>query len=274
MNSLINKKWTSKHWLYQTRRLFCDSFVLSVKADDERIYCGLNNGCVQVRWQYLENSFSYKCLENTIKSICLDLGLGVVGQGEGAGVSWQRCQVYWCQQGCCADWKLWCHVQSRLVRLFQFCQYFSRSGASLTGAASKHFHVTLTVSGTWSSTTVSWSVYTHCPPPDHWSQVIMFRPRRGWMELWFYMTSYQRQTSESGAIFRSANVSQVSINFVLFSAGSWWPSVCCWLQWRLFGDWLRRCKCWGLVHAWWSTGMRLFLTLCRHICSKLYCTCL
>ena len=33
----------------QTKRLFCDSFVLSVKSDEERIYCGLNNGCVQVR---------------------------------------------------------------------------------------------------------------------------------------------------------------------------------------------------------------------------------
>ena len=32
----------------QTKRLFCDSFVLSVKSDEERIYCGLNNGCVQV----------------------------------------------------------------------------------------------------------------------------------------------------------------------------------------------------------------------------------
>ena len=96
----------------------------------------------------------------------------MVGQGEGAGVSWQRCQVYWCQQGCCADWKLWCHVQSRLVQLFQVCQYFFRSGVSLTGAASKHFHVTLTVSGTWSSTTVSWSVYTHCPPPDHRSSCL------------------------------------------------------------------------------------------------------
>ena len=38
-----------KHLIFQTKRLFCDSFVLSVKADDEKIYCGLNNGCVQVR---------------------------------------------------------------------------------------------------------------------------------------------------------------------------------------------------------------------------------
>ena len=37
--------------MFQTKRLFCDSFVLSVKADDEKIFCGLNNGCVQVKKQ-------------------------------------------------------------------------------------------------------------------------------------------------------------------------------------------------------------------------------
>ena len=33
----------------QARRLFCDSFVLSLRADEETVFCGLNNGCVQVQ---------------------------------------------------------------------------------------------------------------------------------------------------------------------------------------------------------------------------------
>ena len=35
-------------FLMQARRLFCDSFVLSLRADEETVFCGLNNGCVQV----------------------------------------------------------------------------------------------------------------------------------------------------------------------------------------------------------------------------------
>ena len=44
---LLKDVW--RHREPKTKRRFCDSFVLSVKSDEERIYCGLNNGCVQVR---------------------------------------------------------------------------------------------------------------------------------------------------------------------------------------------------------------------------------
>jgi len=43
---LLKDMW--RHREPKTKRLFCDSFVLSVKSDEERIYCGLNNGCVQI----------------------------------------------------------------------------------------------------------------------------------------------------------------------------------------------------------------------------------
>ena len=50
--SLYHTSWqhlnTLKQNTLQARRLFCDSFVLSLRADEETVFCGLNNGCVQV----------------------------------------------------------------------------------------------------------------------------------------------------------------------------------------------------------------------------------
>ena len=40
--------WTWSWCSPQARRLFCDSFVLSLRADENTVMCGLNNGCVQV----------------------------------------------------------------------------------------------------------------------------------------------------------------------------------------------------------------------------------
>ena len=66
----------------QTKRLFCDSFVLSVKADDERIYCGLNNGCVQVKYfiihQYLISFvkvWNFEWLAKVREQECHDKGV-------------------------------------------------------------------------------------------------------------------------------------------------------------------------------------------------------
>ena len=64
----------------QTKRLFCDSFVLSVKSDEERIYCGLNNGCVQV-WnlEYLAKTREQECHDKGVK--CMDLNHSVILTG-------------------------------------------------------------------------------------------------------------------------------------------------------------------------------------------------
>jgi len=38
-------------WRYREpklRRLFCDSFVLSLRFSGDSLYCGLNNGCLQL----------------------------------------------------------------------------------------------------------------------------------------------------------------------------------------------------------------------------------
>lgn len=69
-----------RHREPKTKRLFCDSFVLSVKADDEKIYCGLNNGCVQV-WdlEYLAKTREQECHDKGVK--CIDLNKNVILTG-------------------------------------------------------------------------------------------------------------------------------------------------------------------------------------------------
>jgi len=56
----------------KAKRLFCDSFVLSIKADDDKIFCGLNNGCIQA-WDlaYLGKIREQECHDKGVK--CIDM---------------------------------------------------------------------------------------------------------------------------------------------------------------------------------------------------------
>lgn len=75
---LLKDMW--RHREPKTKRLFCDSFVLSVKADDEKIYCGLNNGCVQVwNFEWLAKVREQECHDKGVK--CIDINNNVVLTG-------------------------------------------------------------------------------------------------------------------------------------------------------------------------------------------------
>jgi len=67
---ILKDMWRSRE--PKAKRLFCDSFVLSLKADDSRIFCGLNNGCVQA-WDlsYLGRIREQECHDKGIK--CIDM---------------------------------------------------------------------------------------------------------------------------------------------------------------------------------------------------------
>jgi len=64
----------------KVKRLFCDSFVLSVRCDDEVIFCGLNNGCVQA-WDvsYLGKIREQECHDKGVK--CIDFNESVILTG-------------------------------------------------------------------------------------------------------------------------------------------------------------------------------------------------
>jgi len=56
----------------KAKRLFCDSFVLSIKCDDDKIFCGLNNGCIQA-WDLatLGKTREQECHDKGVK--CIDM---------------------------------------------------------------------------------------------------------------------------------------------------------------------------------------------------------
>lgn len=86
---LLKDMW--RHREPKTKRLFCDSFVLSVKADDERIYCGLNNGCVQV-WEleYLAKVREQECHDKGVKCIDANNKVILTGSYDATFKVWQK----------------------------------------------------------------------------------------------------------------------------------------------------------------------------------------
>jgi len=105
----INKKLLAKVFLLKdiwrvrepkAKRLFCDSFVLSVKADEETILCGLNNGCVQA-WDIgkLIRTREQECHDKGVK--CIDMNNEVFLTGSydtmfkvWGRVSWECLKVF------------------------------------------------------------------------------------------------------------------------------------------------------------------------------------
>jgi len=75
---LLRDMWRTRE--PKAKRLFCDSFVLSLKTDDDRIFCGLNNGSVQA-WDlnYLGKLREQECHEKGVK--CIDVNSKVLLTG-------------------------------------------------------------------------------------------------------------------------------------------------------------------------------------------------
>ena len=63
---------TDSNTRVQAKRLFCDSFVLSIKCDDDKIFCGLNNGSIQA-WDLatLGKTREQECHDKGVK--CIDM---------------------------------------------------------------------------------------------------------------------------------------------------------------------------------------------------------
>lgn len=96
----VNKKLLAKVFLLKdiwrtrepkARRLFCDSFVLSVRADEETILCGLNNGCVQA-WDIatLARVKEQECHEKGVKCIDMNTNVFLTGSYDTTFKVWRR----------------------------------------------------------------------------------------------------------------------------------------------------------------------------------------
>lgn len=75
----------------KAKRLFCDSFVLSVRSDDTVIFCGLNNGCVQA-WDisYLGRIREQECHDKGVKCIDFNSSVFLTGSYDMLFKVWRR----------------------------------------------------------------------------------------------------------------------------------------------------------------------------------------
>jgi len=81
-------------WRYRepkAKRLFCDSFVLSLKADESKIFCGLNNGCVQ-SWDlsYLAKIREQECHDKGVKCIDMNKSVFLTGSYDTTFKVWRK----------------------------------------------------------------------------------------------------------------------------------------------------------------------------------------
>ncbi|XP_023319808.1 F-box/WD repeat-containing protein 11 [Eurytemora carolleeae] len=75
----------------KAKRLFCDSFVLSVRSDDSIIFCGLNNGCIQA-WDisYLGKIREQECHDKGVKCIDFNASVFLTGSYDTFFKVWRR----------------------------------------------------------------------------------------------------------------------------------------------------------------------------------------
>lgn len=96
----VNKKLLAKVFLLKdiwrtrepkARRLFCDSFVLSLRADEETVFCGLNNGCVQA-WDAVSmiKQREEECHEKGVKCIDMNSKVFLTGSYDTTFKVWER----------------------------------------------------------------------------------------------------------------------------------------------------------------------------------------
>jgi len=86
---LLKDVWRSRE--PKAKRLFCDSFVLSLKSDEDTLFCGLNSGCVQA-WDmtYLGKTKEQECHDKGVKCIDVNSKVFITGSYDTTMKVWRR----------------------------------------------------------------------------------------------------------------------------------------------------------------------------------------